>query len=327
VEVIGPATGRRSVRGIVIGGLSALGLLVLARLGWVGDLVAIGAPLIAACSWTVAAMLAVVRRPVGSGGDAARTISAVLVGVGLCAATLVVGPRTPQRTGPVSTPLRVVAMNIQFDNPVPADAIADAVASDADVLVVSELTPATEAMLDGRYPHAVTEDLGADGFGQGVYSRFPLTELDRPDVRGQVLRLRVEAPTPFVLYALHLPRPVLTGARGSGFHDFAGHRRAVLQLDGIVDRETEPVVIAGDLNLSDRATGYRRLVDGRVDAARTGWAASSFGTSLPWRLLMLRIDHVLIPGDWCVARTDQVPITGSDHRGIVTDVGPCAPPS
>ncbi len=58
------------------------------------------------------------------------------------------------------------------------------------------------------------------------------------------------------------------------------------------------MVLAGDLNLSDRGPSNHRLTAVLHDAMRSGWAAP---TSLKWpqRLLLLRIDHVLVSDGWC----------------------------
>jgi endonuclease/exonuclease/phosphatase (EEP) superfamily protein YafD len=39
--------------------------------------------------------------------------------------------------------------------------------------------------------------------------------------------------------------------------------------------------------------------------------------------LLLRIDHVFVPGDWCADDGGRFPLTGSDHRGVKVTVGPC----
>jgi endonuclease/exonuclease/phosphatase (EEP) superfamily protein YafD len=81
-------------------------------------------------------------------------------------------------------------------------------------------------------------------------------------------------------------------------------------------------VVAGDLNLCDRTSGYHRLVRGRLDAMRTGRAATTFVGPGGWRWLGLRIDHVVLPAGWGAAEALTFPITGSDHRGVAAVVGP-----
>jgi len=84
------------------------------------------------------------------------------------------------------------------------------VAAAPDVLVVSELTRWVDATLADRLPY---RRLAWDGGAVGVYSRLPLRppDLVGPEVPG--VRVQVDGPTgPFVLYALHVPRPWYTSA-------------------------------------------------------------------------------------------------------------------
>ncbi|MCU1501180.1 MAG: hypothetical protein JWM12_534, partial [Ilumatobacteraceae bacterium] len=106
---------------------------------------------------------------------------------------------------------------------------------------------------------------------------------------------------------------------------FGGARRAVFALDHAADADgaNGPVVIAGDLNLSDRTSGYRRLAAGRLDASRTGWADATFHGSTTWSLMLLRIDHIFVPSRWCAARASSFHLRGSDHDGVQASIGHC----
>lgn len=189
------------------------------------------------------------------------------------------------------------------------------------MLVVPEATPALHAELSSAYPHAVRR---VRDEGIGVYARVPVRDLGVVGgllARSRQLRLEVDAPSgPFVLWAVHLERPWFT--TGGGLRP-GGHAR---KLDAFLDRwddETLPVVIAGDLNLTDRGRGYRRVVDGRRDAMRGIWGGpTSLKTTV--RPLLLRIDHIVVPSDWCSDGQRRFDITGSDHRGVAAEIGPCA---
>ena len=84
-----------------------------------------------------------------------------------------------------------------------------------------------------------------------------------------------------------------------------------------------PVVVAGDLNTSDRARDYRVLIDdaGLTDAMLDNWAGpTQIGH---WATLLVRIDHLLVSPGWCGDDSSRYPIPASDHRGIISTVGPC----
>jgi endonuclease/exonuclease/phosphatase (EEP) superfamily protein YafD len=82
------------------------------------------------------------------------------------------------------------------------------------------------------------------------------------------------------------------------------------------------VVVAGDLNSTDRARDYRLLDAGLVDAMRDGWAGPTSVTQ--WRAFLLRIDHLFVGRGWCGDGAHRVELPGSDHDAIVATVGPCA---
>jgi endonuclease/exonuclease/phosphatase (EEP) superfamily protein YafD len=139
------------------------------------------------------------------------------------------------------------------------------------------------------------------------------------DQRGQ--RVEIDGPEgPFVLYAMHLQKPGISPS--SVEIGFRSHRRLVDRLVDAVQAETLPVVVAGDLNLGDRTSGYRALTDVLDDGMRAGWTGP---TSLrrTTRLLLARIDHVFAPETWCAEDSRTFTMRGSDHRGVATTIGPC----
>jgi hypothetical protein len=190
----------------------------------------------------------------------------------------------------------------------------------ADVLVVAENSPKVDAGVGAVYPYRlVTTGVPA----VGVYSRFPvrLLQSSGPNLPG--LRVAVDAPAPFVLYGLHVARPWWTG-RGDYQVTAAEHHRLVVAVAEQVAREPGPVVVAGDLNSTDRARDYRLLTDGSglTDAMRDGWTGPTSVTK--WRAFLLRIDHLLVGPGWCGDAARRFALPRSDHDGITATVGPCA---
>ena len=119
-----------------------------------------------------------------------------------------------------------------------------------------------------------------------------------------------------VVYAVHLFNPL---------HEttISEQQEMVRQLTDAIAAEADPVILAGDLNMTDRAAGYRLLADQMHDAMRTGWWAASTYRHGIWRNLSLRIDHLFVPADWCAVDSKTFGVPGSDHRGIESTVGPC----
>jgi hypothetical protein len=283
--------------------------LVRDALSLVADTVAILLPLLA----VLAAVLAVA---LGRRRGVLPAVSVLLAG-----AVAVVAPWTPADAGAVAPAgaVTVASANVTA-MPSTVPALRDV---GADVLVVVEDNPAIDEALSATYPnHTFTS--GPPGVG--VYSRFPVRLLDPvgPDLPG--LRVAVDAPTPFVLYALHVPRPWWTG---SGAYQATAdeHHRLVEAVAAAVEREPGPVVLAGDLNSTDRGRDYRLLTGpaGLTDAMRDSWTGPTSVTT--WRVFLLRIDHLLVGPGWCGDAARRFALPQSDHDGITATVGPCAAPA
>jgi endonuclease/exonuclease/phosphatase (EEP) superfamily protein YafD len=241
--------------------------------------------------------------------------------------TAVAGPWIPHDLGRPAgdTAITIAVANALQDNVHPEDVVADIVDQDADVVVVPEATPKMHELLRARFRYA----LRAHRFDAsiGVYGNIPMTMPE--DVRGPLdvprqLRAVLHPPggREVVLWAVHLPKPwfVATG----GYQMRPGqHARTIDALLDRIAREDGPVVLAGDTNLTDRGRGYRRITAHFDDALRTTWGGP---TARKWYLrpLLLRIDHVFVPEDWCADGGSRFRLTGSDHRGVRVTVGPCA---
>jgi endonuclease/exonuclease/phosphatase (EEP) superfamily protein YafD len=226
------------------------------------------------------------------------------------------GPRLPHTGPPPVDPVRLVAANVYSDNARPDAAVHALLSAGADVEVAVETSPELRGLLetaDTGHPYTV------EGDHLVVRSRFPVTAMtDPPGLPARrILRLTVEAPGgPFVLYAVHALNPLSEST-------FAGQLEWVERLRASASQEAAPVVIAGDFNMSDRQLGYRRMTGDLRDAITSaGWGRTTYPDGL-WGPLLMRIDHVFVPKDWCAARSSTFDVPGSDHDGLAVDVGPC----
>ncbi|GAA4551197.1 endonuclease/exonuclease/phosphatase family protein [Pseudonocardia xishanensis] len=188
-------------------------------------------------------------------------------------------------------------------------------ADPADVTVLSETSFGAHRRLADGYRYSV---FGGTG-DVSVYSRFPLRVLEKAgrDLPGG--RVRVEAPVPFTLYALHVPRPWITD-RGYQVTPVE-HHRIMVALAAQVAAEPGPVVLAGDLNTTDRGRDYRVMAGALTDAVRDTRQGPTQVTT--WRPLLLRIDHVFVSRGWCGDDPLHLPLPGSDHDAVTATVGPC----
>lgn len=275
-------------------------------------MLAIVLPLVVAAFVGVALLVALRR------GRRSRAL-AVAASTLLAGSVAVLGPWLPADAGTVAGAGIVVAGANVDGRARPLEAI---LGVDADVWVIGELSAEVDDGLDAvAYPH---RDGGGVTPHVRVYSRFPLvrTADAGPDLPGQ--RYEVAGPDgPFVLYALHVPRPWLFGETATSYQvTVAEHQRVVERVAAQVAAETLPTVVVGDLNSTDRGRDLRALTAVMVDAMRDGAGGpTSVGK---WRLLLARIDHVLVTPGWCGDDARRVEMPGSSHRIVTARVGPCA---
>jgi vancomycin resistance protein VanJ len=248
------------------------------------------------------------------------------------------------------TRLRVMTFNILASTRPTADLARIVVDANPDVLLTQETMPALATSLDTSigavYPYA---SLRTNGLweAQGIWSRLPILSEERWDgsQRGanwqhavvDVHGRRVH------LVSLHLTTPRVTFRRTESFlvpvsvgEVSAARRQEVAWLGPrlrALAASGEPVIVAGDLNLTDQTPEFQRLLDaGYTDAYRqAGWGFGMTYPGLPRLRLgrgiaiigfpLVGIDHILLSSG-AQARTATVwPESGSsDHRPVVVDV-------
>ena len=271
------------------------------------DPVAIALPAIAFVAFLAWAILTFFHRWVA----AATALS--LLAVCLVA---IVGPRLPQRTAAPVRPIRIVSDNVFNTSQWPGLAAQTMTSRGADVIVSVEMGRSYWEHLQEyttAYPYTAIKS------EQSILSRWPVEALPLADglPEDRIMRAALDVDGERVIvYVVHLFNPT---------HEttFDAQQRLLDQLVGAMDAETDPVIVAGDLNLSDRSEGYRMLDDHFADAMRTGWWAGSTYRHGLWRALLLRIDQILVPLDWCTADAETFRVPGSDHMGVQATVGPC----
>jgi endonuclease/exonuclease/phosphatase (EEP) superfamily protein YafD len=305
---------------------SRVGVAVFAALPWSWFLVRDAAPLmeVVAVALPVVGVAAVLLMAVSMWTRRGRSFAVIAISTALMVAVSIVLPRLPQQApDPTESAITVASANVTGDNPLGGEVVETLTNLDADVIVLLEANPhalrAVASITEG-YPHVeVADELGLSRVM--VVSRFPLQRLALPNdlSTGRLVEVMVAAPEPFTLVAAHLPRPWRATSNTQATPE--DQQRLIGDLAEHVAGIEGPVVVAGDLNANDRGVGYRTLIrGGRLrDAIRTGWAAT---TSLKWWPLLLRIDHVLTRG-MCSADANDVTLPGSDHRGLVVEIGTC----
>lgn len=285
-----------------------------------------GFPLVPALSFTPhAAATAVVPLALSV---ALRSRGAALValasGTALAGAVLLPARRLLRPIPPPDGPrLRVATVSLRLGLVDPGPVLDLVRRYDVDVLAVQELTPNAEAALRAAgigellpHDHVLPARPGRVPSASGaVFSRIPIH--DRAEVAGGFEQPTVRLPggrRPVEVTSVHAVPPATSRAAVRGWTSDLAALPApapdVLR------------VLAGDFNATFDHAAFRAVLGlGYVDAAR----ATGQGLVWTWRPLRLPfprlvLDHVLVDPRIPVASVDFVPVSGSDHRSVVTEL-------
>jgi endonuclease/exonuclease/phosphatase (EEP) superfamily protein YafD len=189
----------------------------------------------------------------------------------------------------------------------------------ADVLVLSELTPKWVAELravTAGYPYQLT-DARRNAWGLGIFSRYPLATAELTDlgVAGSVhVATTLALPGGNVqLLGVHLVSPTLPGRAHQRNRQLlaVANRLGPPRVAG--DRLRAPRLLLGDLNITPYSPHFTDLL------ARTGMkdargASGLLGTWPTWGFpVQIPIDHCIADHDLAVTRVSRGPVVGSDH--------------
>lgn len=244
-------------------------------------------------------------------GWLASGVALSILGAGFHAALLVPAYVGEHATGPAD--LVVLNLNLRKGHADAGQAVALARRSNAQVVVLEEVTPAELGRLHAagiaeRLPHEAG-NAGAGGSGTMIFSAFPLGAVARVPLQHGAYRVAVAAPKPFWLVAVHVAQPLV--GPGNWRADWSVLDQVVPTLAG------RPVVLVGDFNSTLDHRPVRNLLgDGFADAARSansGWQPTWPSTGLG----LIAIDHVLTRGGYRAISTSTFHVGGSDHRALV----------
>lgn len=158
-----------------------------------------------------------------------------------------------------------------------------------------------------------------------------VTEAGRAQLRLPLDSATTSAGSPFVLYSVHLAthgaakpwhdpdvvlwRPSTWRSYLARFRD--GHVRRAAEADTLrarLDRETAPLVVAGDFNATPHEWVFGRIAGARgglTDAL--GHAGRGWNATYHRRWSLVRIDHVLASPEWTVVSAHRPRRHASDH--------------
>lgn len=257
----------------------------------------------------------------------ARLAILALPGAAICLAPTAIS-YMPREARPVSQPtVKLMSANLLAFNRDTGPIVAEIVAENPDVLMLQEFTPHWQAAIDtainDRYPHRVLMPQ-TDCFGLAIYSKRPFIGEPSTDVRlgredsPQIRAVIDIGGRPVVFYDVHLVPPTTIAWSTE-------QRIELADLIERISRETDPVVVSGDFNLTPDSFHHAELrragfVDAHEIAGRgrgTSWPVKRWTRYVPG----IRIDHIYLSRGLSAATSREGIGMGSDHRPVIADIG------
>ncbi len=333
-----PPTGRQALRAAagIACGLYAGALLLLWGVirwsppgSWPADLFLFG-PRWAASLPLLPLTLLAARLRLGRPGLGLALASATLPGI--CGFN-VPWPGPSPRGERISSGLRLLTCNVQGPD-LRASVLAGFVRETRpDVVLLQESSPVDPAeILSGGGWHVRREGEFC------LASRYPIAgfeALRRPDDPYRVIAVRARVLRPegaVQVVAVHLmtPREGLEALIDSPLAGLGSFRTvsALQRYESRLVRDwvgdcPDPVLVAGDFNVTAEHPSYRRDWAGYTNAfSATRWG---LGYTMFTRLVRLRIDHVLAGASWRAERCRVGPEVGSAHRPVIAEFARLVP--
>ena len=231
--------------------------------------------------------------------------------------------RGQQRCAPPrAATLRLISANMLFNNSDVGTLGRDLTATDADVILLQEVSMENFAKLRmsglfEAYPYQVWNDLRTI-YSSAILSRLPITNEKAIDVAGQRMGQAAVATAAGTvrLINVHTMAPESTPKAAQWRVQLAG-------LAQLRDDRFHAVIMAGDFNAtSDHAPFQELTSSGLRDAF--GEAGRGTGATWPqWKgpvMPLMRLDHVLVDDGVIVTRAEVQANRGSDHRRLAVDL-------
>jgi len=215
--------------------------------------------------------------------------------------------------------MTAVAANVKFPNRQRGRLLHYVRQVDPDWLALMEITPSwarTLQPLDESYPFCVKISRRG-GFGMALYSRYRWSEartIPLGDEADYCLRVRTRvAGRKWTLFVVHTASP-------SSAQRVASRNHQLSCLADLVKRESDPVMIMGDLNITSWSPVFSDLLSSTgLRDSRRGWGVQpSWPCGFP--LFQIPIDHCLVSPEIAVLQRSLGADVGSDHLPVFVEV-------
>jgi len=229
--------------------------------------------------------------------------------------------RAPEAQNGTGQPFRVLHANVLKDNQNYEGALRLIQQSNADLLVLQEVTDdwvQQLKVLEKEYPYFKSVP-GLAGSGMALFSRFAFADLevltlDESTHIAIKAKIKVGENKEVTVLSLHPTTPITASK-------FANRNRQFKAASTIMRSTSGPKFIIGDLNTTMWSPYFTDLVrtSGLRDARKGFGLVNSWPMPLP-SFLRLPIDHCLVSDDVKVSSIKLGPGIRSDHRPLVIDL-------
>jgi endonuclease/exonuclease/phosphatase (EEP) superfamily protein YafD len=218
----------------------------------------------------------------------------------------------------------LVAFNLLGRNQRHAEVMAYLREQDADIVLLMEVQPHWKQQIESLndiYPHQHVVPR-PDNFGIALLSKTAWTDVRTEFFGSEVPSIAAQFELdgrPWMFIGTH---PVPPGSQRAA----AARNEQLATIGDFAGQQTMPVVVAGDLNLTNFSPYFRDLLAaGRLRDSRQG-----FGVQASWQprlpLVAIPLDHCLISRQWHVSERRVGPHLGSDHRPVIASLNWAMPP-
>lgn len=212
---------------------------------------------------------------------------------------------------------RLVSFNVWFRNPDMARTAEYIEKSQADAVVLLELTPQQAEMLVPLLPSYPHYHIEPSRMGAAVFTKWPMLSAESvPLSPGGAVAARLALDwhgTAVNVLGVHLNWPL--GPRNSRFRN-----QELAALVRFSKAQQGPLLVAGDFNL----TPWSQYFTDALEESGLRDAAHGFGLARSWPAQFapagIRIDHCLLSPQWHSVSTRIGPWLGSDHLPVVADL-------
>ena len=238
-----------------------------------------------------------------------------LLGAAIAAAAVVPGWLADYRPAEHGTSLRVMTVNLLYNNTQVAAVLDEVARTSPDVVFCAEVTPAWQDGLSAgltAFPHRCLHgDPGC--YGVALFSKLPLHDASVIGIGfdwAPAIRAVVETPGgPVGLLGVHTPRP------GSA-QRCAQRNKALAAMPAVVATLPSPHIVLGDFNSTPWNPAFRTMLDAtKLVPLSACDFHPTWPSSVPWPL-RIPIDHVLASEGVGLEHAEIGNAIGSDHMPL-----------